>query len=103
MSGLTTSSRADSGPGAAELTPEVLCEGIGWIEERRAAAGLALDGYDVVVEGTTPPDPVAAAAVVRPWAAAGATWWLEADWSDMDPDRVRATARARLCAGRPMP
>jgi len=87
------------GPG--DLTPEVLREGIAWIGERRAAAGLQLDGYDVVVEGTTPPDREAAAAAVRPWAAAGATWWLEADWSDMDPDRVRAAAGARLSAGPP--
>jgi hypothetical protein len=37
--------------------------------------------FDIVMEGRTPgDDPVAAAAQVRPWAEAGATWWMEAMW-----------------------
>jgi alkanesulfonate monooxygenase SsuD/methylene tetrahydromethanopterin reductase-like flavin-dependent oxidoreductase (luciferase family) len=37
--------------------------------------------YDIVVEGTTPGDDAeAAAAIVRPYAEAGATWWLEGMW-----------------------
>lgn len=37
--------------------------------------------YDIVVEGSTPgDDPRQAAAIVRPLADAGATWWLEAVW-----------------------
>jgi alkanesulfonate monooxygenase SsuD/methylene tetrahydromethanopterin reductase-like flavin-dependent oxidoreductase (luciferase family) len=90
------------GDGHAELTPDLLREGVAWIRERRSAAGLSMDGYDVVAEGTT--DPAAgdaAAATVRSWADAGATWWLEADWSSMDPDAVRAAAEARLSAGPP--
>jgi alkanesulfonate monooxygenase SsuD/methylene tetrahydromethanopterin reductase-like flavin-dependent oxidoreductase (luciferase family) len=87
--------------GSGDLTPEVLGEGVAWIRERRAAAGLPAHGYDVVVEGRTPADRTAAADVVRRWADAGATWWIEADWSEMDPDRVRAAARARLSAGPP--
>jgi len=90
--------------GEAELTPEVLREGVEWLRERRAAAGLTMDGYDVVAEGTT--DPAhgdGAAAVVRRWADAGATWWLEADWSSMEPAAVRAAAEARLRAGPPRP
>jgi alkanesulfonate monooxygenase SsuD/methylene tetrahydromethanopterin reductase-like flavin-dependent oxidoreductase (luciferase family) len=84
-----------------ELTPELLREGIAWLRERRTAAGLTMEGYDIVAEGTTPPDPAAAAEIVRPWAEAGATWWIDADWSDMNPDRVRAAALARLEAGPP--
>ena len=72
-----------------------------WVREQRSAAGLSMDGYDVVVEGTTSTDRAVAAGVVGPWAEAGATWWLEADWSDMDPDRVRDAALARLTAGPP--
>jgi hypothetical protein len=48
-----------------------------------------LDGHappgrtiDLVVEGSTPgDDPEAAAAVIAPLAAAGATWWIEALWN----------------------
>ncbi len=86
--------------GDAELTPEVFAEGLAWIRRRRSDEGL--DGpYDAVAEGTTPDDPGEAAAAVRPWADAGATWWLEADWSDMDPARVRDAALRRLSAGPP--
>jgi hypothetical protein len=60
-----------------------------------------MKGYDIVAEGTTPPDPAAAAEIVRPWAEAGATWWIDADWSDMDPGRVRTAALERLRAGPP--
>ncbi len=39
--------------------------------------------FDIVVEGHTPGDsPDQAAETVRSWAAAGATWWIEALWSD---------------------
>jgi alkanesulfonate monooxygenase SsuD/methylene tetrahydromethanopterin reductase-like flavin-dependent oxidoreductase (luciferase family) len=84
-----------------ELTPERLREGIDWLRERRAAEGLTMDGYDVVAEGATPPDPAAAAEIVRPWAEAGATWWIDADWSEMDAARVSAAALERLRAGPP--
>jgi len=37
--------------------------------------------FDIVLEGDTPgDDPAQAAAIVRPYAEAGATWWLEAVW-----------------------
>lgn len=38
--------------------------------------------FDIVVEGTTlGGSPKKAAATVRKWADAGATWWLEAMWN----------------------
>lgn len=86
-----------------DLTPALLAEGVEWIRNERAAHGLSMDGYDIVTEGVTPADDAAAAAVVRPWADAGATWWLEADWSTMDPAAVRANAERRLTAGPPRP
>jgi hypothetical protein len=89
--------------GHGEETPEMLREGIAWIRERRARDGLGMEGYDVVAEGTTPADPARAGEIVRPWADAGATWWIDADWSDMDPARVRAAALRRLTAGPPVP
>jgi alkanesulfonate monooxygenase SsuD/methylene tetrahydromethanopterin reductase-like flavin-dependent oxidoreductase (luciferase family) len=37
--------------------------------------------FDIIVEGETPgDDPEKAAAIVRPWAEAGATWWIETRW-----------------------
>ncbi len=47
--------------------------------------------FDIVVEGQTPgDDPAQAAAIVRPWAEAGATWWIEAKWgAPDDPVRTR--------------
>jgi alkanesulfonate monooxygenase SsuD/methylene tetrahydromethanopterin reductase-like flavin-dependent oxidoreductase (luciferase family) len=40
--------------------------------------------FDIVVEGHTPGRaPRKAAAVVRPWAEAGATWWIEALWDTL--------------------
>ena len=36
---------------------------------------------DIITEGETPPDdPAGAAAIVRPYGEAGATWWLESMW-----------------------
>jgi alkanesulfonate monooxygenase SsuD/methylene tetrahydromethanopterin reductase-like flavin-dependent oxidoreductase (luciferase family) len=86
-----------------EMTPDVLREGIEWLRERRAELGLDMQGYAVLAEGATPPDPQAAGAVVRPWLEAGATWWIDADWSEMDPERVRAASMTRLRAGPPRP
>lgn len=85
-----------------ELTPEVMAEAVEWIRKERADNGLDMAGYDIVMEGATDPnDAAAAAAKIRPWSEAGANWWLEADWSDMDPARVRAAAERRLRAGPP--
>ena len=37
--------------------------------------------FDIITEGETPPDDlVRASAIVRPFAEAGATWWLESMW-----------------------
>lgn len=50
--------------------------------------------FDIVVEGATPgDDPPAAAAVVRPYADAGATWWIEAHWSAGARDAVLSRIR----------
>jgi alkanesulfonate monooxygenase SsuD/methylene tetrahydromethanopterin reductase-like flavin-dependent oxidoreductase (luciferase family) len=54
---------------------------IAFLRSCRAEAqlGLGLDGepFDVLLSGTTPADPAAAADVVGPLAAEGATWWRE--------------------------
>jgi hypothetical protein len=48
----------------------------------------------VVVEGESPGDnPAQAAALIEPWAGAGATWWLETRWSAESLDEVFARVR----------
>ncbi|HQY31250.1 MAG TPA: LLM class flavin-dependent oxidoreductase [Thermomicrobiales bacterium] len=65
--------------------------------------GGAGDGFDFVVEGTTPTaDAVIAGETVKPFAEAGATWWLEADWSSYaDPRDQQEHLRTRIEAGPP--
>jgi alkanesulfonate monooxygenase SsuD/methylene tetrahydromethanopterin reductase-like flavin-dependent oxidoreductase (luciferase family) len=76
-----------------------LADGVAWLLAERVSRGLNLDGYDVVMEGTTKPGEQGAAEVAE-WAEAGATWWLEADWS-LDPEQVVDACRERLRAGPP--
>ena len=63
----------------------------------RDAAGVTA-AFDVVAQGTHAAGRAAAAAIVQPIADAGATWWIEADWSAVDP---RRSVRARIDAGPP--
>ncbi|HYN93681.1 MAG TPA: LLM class flavin-dependent oxidoreductase [Pilimelia sp.] len=91
-----------TGPGqTGELTPAHLRDGVEWIRAARAADGLDMAGFDVIAEGATPADdPADARAAVAPWRDAGATWWIEADWTIPEGD-VRAYAERRLAAGPP--
>ena len=75
-----------------DLSPGVLAEMRDWI-----AAHRPLDGFDIVVEGTTPTDAAEARRVVAPWVGAGATWWIESDW-----DANAARTRRRIKAGPPL-
>ena len=84
------------------FTPEIAAEALAWIHAERERLGLADRPFDVIQEGTTTgTDAAADAAVVRPWAEAGATWWLESDWS-VPADRVADYSRDRLRAGPPL-
>lgn len=59
------------------LTPEHVREIAAYTAAHREQSGH----FDIVVEGKTPGDDASAAAdQVLPWADAGATWWIEADW-----------------------
>jgi hypothetical protein len=60
-----------------KLTPKDIREMKAFIEANRAET----TPFDIVVEGTTPGSSrKKAAAIVRKWADAGATWWIEAMW-----------------------
>ena len=70
--------------------PGQLREVVAWIGARRS-----LDGFEIVMEGTTPADDAAAARdAVQRWSDAGATWWIESDWNtfDVEPQRRRILA-----------
>jgi alkanesulfonate monooxygenase SsuD/methylene tetrahydromethanopterin reductase-like flavin-dependent oxidoreductase (luciferase family) len=58
-----------------------------FLDASRAAAGRQSEPFDLVIRGTTPADPAAAADLVAPLAAAGATWWEECD-----PDHLEQAA-----------
>lgn len=84
------------GPG--QPLPEALRDGAEWLAAERDRIGVDAP-IDVVTEGVTEPGEAGAAAV-RPYAEAGATWWLEADWT-LSPDDLVEACRRRLRAGPP--
>jgi alkanesulfonate monooxygenase SsuD/methylene tetrahydromethanopterin reductase-like flavin-dependent oxidoreductase (luciferase family) len=60
-----------------EITPDDIRQMAAYVATHRTLT----TSFDIVVEGRTPgDDPEKAAAQVRPWAEAGATWWMEAMW-----------------------
>lgn len=70
-------------------TPQEVREMRDYVAANRSDPGP----YDIVVEGVTPgDDAAAAAALVRPYAEAGATWWLEGMW-EAPMEEVRARLR----------
>jgi hypothetical protein len=58
--------------------------------------------FDIVMEGETPgDDPAEASAIVRKWADAGATWWIESRWQvPRDAEGLRVV-RERIRQGPP--
>jgi len=55
-----------------------------FLQDCRAEAGLAGEPFDLVLSGASPADPAAAADLVAPLAEAGATWWAECLWADLE-------------------
>jgi alkanesulfonate monooxygenase SsuD/methylene tetrahydromethanopterin reductase-like flavin-dependent oxidoreductase (luciferase family) len=95
-------SGTDEAPG---LNPTVLTDITAWLRAERARSTLAPETgatrpFEVIVDGATPGiDPELAAATARAYEEAGATWWVEANWSDTSLD----TLEARIDAGPPTP
>jgi alkanesulfonate monooxygenase SsuD/methylene tetrahydromethanopterin reductase-like flavin-dependent oxidoreductase (luciferase family) len=86
----------------SSYTPQVAAEAIAWVLAEREKAGLGDRTFDIVQEGSTEgTDRAADAAVVRQWADAGVTWWLESNWQ-VPAEEVADYARGRLRAGPPI-
>jgi hypothetical protein len=89
-----------AGGGDIRLTPDALARVVAAVKEIREARHLSWEGYDVVAEGVSEPGRAGDATVAQ-WADAGATFWVESDWS-MGDDAV-AKHRQRIDAGPPAP
>lgn len=58
--------------------------------------------FDIIVEGSTPgADDQQATAIVRPWAEAGATWWIESLWNAPTTAEGLTLVRQRIQQGPP--
>ena len=85
--GLIPSAFDDDGT-ARQATPDEIRAMKSFVEANRPET----TPFDIVVEGETPgDDPEQDAAIVRPWADAGATWWTD------DVERARRPRRSRRC------
>ena len=74
----------------ADITPADIQAMKAYITERRMQSTT----FDIVMEGETPGDNYEqAAAIVRPYVDAGATWWMESRWSAASSDVVRTRIR----------
>jgi Luciferase-like monooxygenase len=68
-------------------------------ENRPTFASHTATPFDIIIEGETPGNnPSQAAAIVREWGEAGATWWLESMWGD---GVTEADVRQRIQQGPP--
>ena len=92
----------DGGEGRSPGGPDELASLVADVTGLRAAAGRAGDPYDVIIEADStgefaqlePNEP-------GPWAAAGATWWVESWWSLEPGPAGLAEVRRRVAAGPP--
>ncbi|MEP6648832.1 MAG: LLM class flavin-dependent oxidoreductase [Lapillicoccus sp.] len=82
------------------FAPADLVRTVSAIREIRDEKGLPWEGYDVLAEGVSEPG-TAGDATVAEWVDAGATFWVESDWS-MGDDAVDRHRRRRR-APRPRP
>lgn len=92
--GLLPNKRGPDGAGA-DVTPADIAEMARYIQQHRTPT----TPFDLVSEGQTPgASPAQAAAIVRPFAEAGATWWMESMWT---APNMPADTRARILQGPP--
>jgi alkanesulfonate monooxygenase SsuD/methylene tetrahydromethanopterin reductase-like flavin-dependent oxidoreductase (luciferase family) len=74
------------GDGGKPLQPDAATvrEIHGFLTGQRAQIGRDGEPFDLVLSGMSPAAPAAAADLVGPLAQAGATWWAECMWDDLE-------------------
>lgn len=81
------------------VTPESVAEMSAYLQKNQPDA----EPFDIIVEGETPGDnPTEAAKKVRPFAAAGATWWIESRWHEKPTAEGRQAILERIEQGPPL-
>lgn len=99
--GIVVQAQDDAGRGI-EANSDVVRSVVDYASRDRLASGERRP-FEVVVSGSTPAgEPDAAIGVVSPLAEAGATWWIEADWTTGTVDGLRDRIEAgppRVTAG----
>jgi hypothetical protein len=90
-----------TGPGDGDpFSPDDLRRTVATVKEIRDGLRLPWERYDVVAEGVSEPTATGNATVAE-WVDAGATFWVESDWSMGDGAVDRH--RRRIEAGPPSP
>ena len=60
-----------------DITPKHIMEINTYIQENRQEKGP----FDIIIEGKSPGDDLkVSSSIIKPFADAGATWWIESDW-----------------------
>ena len=85
--------------GNSGLTLEALAEIVDRLRARRADNGLPWEGYDIVIEGDTHGGFGTVHGSPKPWADAGATWWVESWWDLPDGPEGVDELRRRVDLG----
>lgn len=78
----------------SEVTPDTIREMRRYVSENRTVGGNKRNEFDIVKDGVTPKNNRKARAVVEPFAAAGATWWMESMWGYKNLRAVRERVKA---------
>ncbi len=91
---------SDPGKGMRNPTPEEIPSIKKYIEAKRPSK----KHFEIVVEGRSlPVDEAKAREIVRPWAEAGATWYIATKWAAMDKPKLLDEFLDRIRKGPPRP
>jgi alkanesulfonate monooxygenase SsuD/methylene tetrahydromethanopterin reductase-like flavin-dependent oxidoreductase (luciferase family) len=73
-----------------KVTPEHIREMRVYIKKNRKQNSP----FDIIMEGETPGnDPYIAESIIKPYVDAGATWWIESNWTEPDLSQIKARVK----------